>query len=43
MRRPEEQLQRSVVDLLQVYANRGLLAFCHVRTAEGENRPRPAC
>ena len=28
--RPEEQLQRSVVDLLQVYANRGLLTFCHV-------------
>src|SRR4051812_14223062 len=26
---PEEQLQRSVVDLLQVYANRGLLTFCH--------------
>jgi hypothetical protein len=30
VRRPEEQLQRSVVDLLQVYTNRGLLAFCHV-------------
>jgi hypothetical protein len=27
--RPEEQLQRAVVDLLQVYANRGLLTFCH--------------
>jgi hypothetical protein len=30
VRRPEEQLQRSVVQLLQVYANRGLLAYCHV-------------
>ena len=30
MRRPEEQLQRAVVQLLQVYANRGLLTFCHV-------------
>ena len=30
MRRPEEQLQRAVVDLLQVYQNRGLLTFCHV-------------
>jgi hypothetical protein len=28
--RPEEQLQRSVVDLLSVYQNRGLLAFAHV-------------
>jgi len=30
VRRPEEQLQRSVVDLLSVYANRGLLTFSHV-------------
>jgi len=30
VRRPEEQLQRAVVQLLQVYANRGLLTFCHV-------------
>lgn len=30
MRRPEQQLQRSVVDLLQVYQNRGLLAFAHM-------------
>ena len=28
--RPEEQLQRSVVDLLSVYQNRGLLTFCRV-------------
>lgn len=30
MRRPEEQLHRAVVQLLQVYQNRGLLTFCHV-------------
>jgi hypothetical protein len=30
VRRPEEQLHRAVVQLLQVYANRGLLTFCHV-------------
>jgi hypothetical protein len=30
VRRPEEQLQRSVVDLLSVYQSRGLLTFCHV-------------
>jgi hypothetical protein len=30
VRRPEELLQRSVVDLLSVYQNRGLLTFCHV-------------
>ena len=28
--RPEEGLHRTVVQLLQIYANRGLLAFCHV-------------
>ena len=28
--RSEEQLHRAVVDLLQIYENRGLLAFCHV-------------
>src|SRR4051812_39279788 len=28
--RPEEGLHRAVVQLLQIYANRGLLAFCHV-------------
>ena len=28
--RPEEQLHRAVVDLLQIYENRSLLAFCHV-------------
>jgi hypothetical protein len=27
--RPEEQLHRAVVQLLQVYQNRGLLTFCH--------------
>ncbi|WP_157619771.1 hypothetical protein [Skermanella stibiiresistens] len=30
MRRPEEQLQRAVVQLLQVYQSRSLLTFCHV-------------
>jgi hypothetical protein len=30
VRRPEELLQRAVVDLLQVYHSRGLLTFCHV-------------
>jgi hypothetical protein len=30
MKRPEQQLHRAVVDLLQVYQNRGLLAFAHV-------------
>jgi hypothetical protein len=38
VRRPEEQLQRSVVDLLQVYANRGLLTFCHVPNGERRDR-----
>ena len=38
MRRPEEQLQRSVVDLLQVYTNRGLLAFCHCPNGERRDR-----
>lgn len=28
--RPEEQLQRAVVQLLAIYEARGLLAFCHV-------------
>lgn len=28
--RPEEQLQRVVVQLLAIYEARGLLAFCHV-------------
>jgi len=30
MNRPEEQLQRAVVMLLQIYESRGLLAFCAV-------------
>jgi hypothetical protein len=30
VRRPEEQLHRAVVQLLMLYANRGLLAFAHV-------------
>lgn len=30
MRRPEQQLHRQVVQLLQVYQARGLLAFAHV-------------
>jgi hypothetical protein len=38
VRRPEEQLQRSVVDLLQVYTNRGLLAFCHCPNGERRDR-----
>jgi hypothetical protein len=29
MRRPEEALHRQVVELLNVYEARGLLAFCH--------------
>jgi hypothetical protein len=29
MRRPEQQLHRQVVQLLQVYQNRGFLAFAH--------------
>ena len=28
--RSEEQLHRAVVDLLRIYENRGLLAFCHM-------------
>jgi hypothetical protein len=36
--RPEEQLQRSVVDLLQIYENRGLLAFCHVGNGEWRHK-----
>jgi hypothetical protein len=38
VRRPEEQLQRSVVDLLQIYENRGLLAFCHVGNGEWRHK-----
>jgi hypothetical protein len=38
VRRPEEQLHRAVVDLLSVYANRGLLAFCHVPNGERRDR-----
>jgi hypothetical protein len=30
VRRPEQQFHRAVVQLLQVYQSRGLLAFCHV-------------
>jgi hypothetical protein len=30
MNRPEEQLQRAVVQLLGIYEARGLLAYCHV-------------
>jgi hypothetical protein len=30
VRRPEEQLQRAVVDLLTIYEARGLLTYCHV-------------
>jgi len=30
VKRPEEQLHRAVVQLLQVYQSRGLLTFCHV-------------
>jgi hypothetical protein len=30
MKRPEEALQRAVVQLLALYAGRGLLAFAHV-------------
>lgn len=30
MRRPEQALQKSAVQLLQVYENRGLLAYCAV-------------
>jgi hypothetical protein len=30
VRRPEELIQRSVVNLLSIYQSRGLLAFCHV-------------
>jgi hypothetical protein len=30
VRRPEELLHRAVVQLLQVYQNRGMLTFCHV-------------
>jgi hypothetical protein len=38
VRRLEEQLQRSVVDLLQIYENRGLLAFCHVGNGEWRHK-----
>jgi hypothetical protein len=36
--RPEEHLQRSVVTLLQIYENRGLLAFCHVGNGEWRHK-----
>lgn len=42
MRRPEEQLQRAVVQLLQVYANRGLLTFCHVPNGGWRTRTEAA-
>jgi hypothetical protein len=32
--KPEEQLQRAVVQLLAIYAGRGLLAFCHCPNGE---------
>ena len=38
MRRPEEQLHRAVVRLLQVYQSRGLLTFCHVPNGERRDR-----
>ena len=38
MVRAEEQLQRSVVQLLALYAGRGLLAFCHVPNGERRDR-----
>ena len=36
--RPEEQLHRAVVQLLQVYQSRGLLTFCHVPNGERRDR-----
>jgi hypothetical protein len=39
--RPEEQLQRSVVDLLAIYQNRGLLAFAHVPNGGSRARRPP--
>ena len=38
MRRPEEQLHRAVVQLLQVYQSRSLLTFCHVPNGERRDR-----
>ena len=38
MRRPEEQIHRAVVQLLQVYQSRGLLTFCHVPNGERRDR-----
>ena len=36
--RPEEALHRAVVDLLAIYENRGLLAFCHVSNGEWRHK-----
>ena len=36
--RSEEQLHRAVVDLLRIYENRGLLAFCHVGNGEWRHK-----
>src|SRR4051812_27732994 len=36
--RPEEALHRAVVDLLRIYENRGLLAFCHVGNGEWRHK-----
>jgi hypothetical protein len=36
--RSEEALQRAVVDLLRIYENRGLLAFCHVGNGEWRHK-----
>ena len=38
MMRSEEQLHRAVVDLLRIYENRGLLAFCHVGNGEWRHK-----
>jgi hypothetical protein len=39
--RPEEQLQRAVVDLLSVYQSRGLLTFAHVPNGGSRARRLP--
>jgi VRR-NUC domain-containing protein len=36
--RSEEQLHRAVVDLLRIYENRDLLAFCHVGNSEWRHK-----
>jgi hypothetical protein len=36
--RSEERLHRAVVDLLRIYENRGLLAFCHVSNGEWRHK-----